>query len=67
MVGESVIDQVSSQETPQMKRKTISKKIYNRELNTLQEELVKLQEWVRKEGLRVVSWILASYWGVCRE
>lgn len=32
----------------------IKKKVYERELSKLQIELVKLQEWIRHEGLRVV-------------
>jgi polyphosphate kinase 2 len=32
----------------------LDKKTYNRELEKLQIELVKLQEWVKREGLRVV-------------
>ena len=35
-------------------RKKLSKKVYNKELAKLQIELVKLQEWVKQEGLRVV-------------
>lgn len=34
--------------------KLISKKVYYNELDKLTEELVKLQEWVRHKGLRVV-------------
>ena len=34
--------------------KKISKKYYESELNKLQIELVKLQEWIKKEGLKVV-------------
>jgi polyphosphate kinase 2 len=33
---------------------TVDKKAYNNELNRLQLELVKLQEWVRNKGLKVV-------------
>ena len=33
--------------------KKISAKQYNRELKNLQIELVKLQEWVKKESLKV--------------
>jgi polyphosphate kinase 2 (PPK2 family) len=33
---------------------TIKKRHYNRELERLQEELVRLQMWVREAGLRVV-------------
>ena len=35
-------------------QKKISKKRYNKELARLQIELVKLQEWVKSEGLEVV-------------
>ncbi len=35
-------------------RKKISKKRYNQELRHLQVELVKMQEWIRKEKLKVV-------------
>ena len=35
-------------------KKRISKKIYNRELGRLHIELVKLQEWIKAEGLKVV-------------
>jgi len=36
------------------KGKKLKKKKYNRELAKLQIELVKLQEWIRKKGLKVV-------------
>ena len=36
------------------KEEPLSKKFYNRELFKLQTELVKLQEWVREKGLKVV-------------
>jgi len=36
------------------KRAWLDKKVYERELATLQVELVKLQAWVQQEGLRVV-------------
>jgi len=35
-------------------RKKISNKLYESELNNLQIELVKLQEWIKQEGLKVV-------------
>lgn len=35
-------------------RKKISNKTYEKALNNLQIELVKLQEWIKKEGLKVV-------------
>jgi polyphosphate kinase len=34
--------------------RTLSNKVYLRELSTLQIELVKLQEWIRHQGLKVV-------------
>ncbi len=34
--------------------RTVSNKVYLRELSTLQIELVKLQEWIRDQGLKVV-------------
>ena len=36
------------------KKKKLSTKIYESELRKLQIELVKLQEWIKKEGLKVV-------------
>ncbi|MBW6534416.1 MAG: polyphosphate kinase 2 [Mariniphaga sp.] len=42
------------EEKPAGKPKKISKKFYNSELNRLQIELVKLQEWIKTQGLRVV-------------
>lgn len=40
---------------PQRKdRRRIDKKVYKRELARLQVELVKLQEWIKHEGLKVV-------------
>lgn len=36
------------------KKKKLSNKVYMNKLEELQIELVKLQEWVKKEGLRVV-------------
>lgn len=35
-------------------RPKIKKKFYEKELSRLQEELVKLQEWIKHEGLRVI-------------
>ena len=37
------------------KGKKISNKVYNKELARLQIELVKLQEWIKHEGLKVVA------------
>jgi len=39
---------------PKTKRKRIPKKVYERELAKLQVELVKLQEWIKHQGLKVV-------------
>jgi len=39
---------------PQADAVTIDKKAYEKELRRLQIELVKLQEWVRSQGLKVV-------------
>jgi len=36
------------------KPETLNKKIYNKELKNLQIELVKLQEWIKAKGLKVV-------------
>ena len=37
------------------KRKKIKNKVYEQELAKLQTELVKLQEWIKHEGLKVVA------------
>lgn len=42
------------QEEAKTKRKTIRNKVYEQELARLQEELVKLQEWIKIKGLKVV-------------
>jgi len=39
---------------PRPKRKKMKRKAYEKELTRLQTEMVKLQEWIRREGLRVV-------------
>ena len=44
---------VEPQHSPEGRRK-LDKKLYESELGRLQLELVKLQEWVRREGHRVV-------------
>ena len=41
-------------ETVKSKSKKIKKKVYEQELEHLQTEMVKLQEWVRQKGLKVV-------------
>ena len=43
-----------SEEGPARVKEKIPKKVYERELSRLQTELVKLQEWIRTNGLRVV-------------
>ena len=43
-----------AKKTPIGKTGRMQKKFFEKELSNLQEELVKLQEWVRKEGLKVV-------------
>ncbi len=45
---------MTSEEKPSGESKKISKKVYKKELKKLQIELVKLQEWVKRKGLRVV-------------
>lgn len=44
----------SSRTEPEGPKKKLDKEIYQTELERLQLELVKLQEWVRAQGLRVV-------------
>ncbi len=43
-----------SEQIGKTERKTLDKKFYERELKRLQIELVKLQEWVKFKGLKVV-------------
>ncbi len=45
---------ISSAVQEKSKPKKIKQKVYEKELKRLQVELVKLQEWVKHEGLRVV-------------
>jgi len=40
--------------TDKGKSKKLKKKVYKRELRRLQVELVKLQEWIKQKGLKVV-------------
>ena len=42
------------QDTPQNKKGKMDKKFYEKELAKLQTELVKLQEWIKQKGLKVV-------------
>ena len=41
-------------ESVKSKNKKINTKLYNKEIERLQTEMVKLQEWVRQKGLKVV-------------
>ena len=45
---------MKTEETASGKPKKISNKFYNSELNRLQIELVKLQEWIKTHGLKVI-------------
>jgi polyphosphate kinase 2 len=48
-------DNSPQKEEPKKKKpKRLSNKVYEAELARLQEELVKLQEWIKQKGLRVV-------------
>ncbi|MGD1855621.1 MAG: polyphosphate kinase 2 [Leptolyngbyaceae cyanobacterium] len=44
----------SAEQLTSSKKKKLSKSVYNAELERLQLELVKMQEWVKHEGLKVV-------------
>ena len=52
----AVLEKPSKQKTKKEKEKPdkLGKKVYEKELRRLQIELVKLQEWVKHESLRVV-------------
>ncbi|MEZ5144685.1 MAG: polyphosphate kinase 2 [Acidimicrobiales bacterium] len=53
-VDTTVIDELGvPHDLPQPKRKKLDKEFYERELVRLQRELVKMQEWVHAEGLKV--------------
>ena len=45
---------MENQENKSDTKKKIPKKYYESELNRLQIELVKLQEWIKRKGLKVV-------------
>ncbi len=45
---------LSDEDTRKLPRKKMSKKAYEKELAKLQIELVKLQEWIKHQGLKVV-------------
>jgi polyphosphate kinase 2 len=47
-------NRVGKRESEKQKSEKLSKKVYQKELRRLQIELVKLQEWVKDQGLRVV-------------
>ncbi|MES9848317.1 MAG: polyphosphate kinase 2, partial [Candidatus Thiodiazotropha sp.] len=44
----------SKKKAPSKKPKKINNKVYEKELFKLQLELVKLQEWIKHKGLKVV-------------
>lgn len=44
----------AAQKKDKKKKKKIKKKVYEAELRKLQVELVKLQEWIKEQGLKVV-------------
>jgi polyphosphate kinase 2 len=46
--------EIHSSAEPKAPKKSLSKKVYNKELARLHVELVKLQEWIKERGLRVV-------------
>jgi len=46
--------EIDAQDHEQKTKQVISKKVYAKELQNLQIELVKLQEWVKHNGLKVV-------------
>ncbi len=46
--------EIHSSADPNTRRKPLSNKVYNTELARLHVELVKLQEWIKTRGLRVV-------------
>jgi len=50
--NDEVVESIEQEETS--KSQKVTKKVYNKELLKLSLELVKLQEWVKKEGLKVV-------------
>src|SRR5687768_15454189 len=50
----SVAETASGQPVPEIESKEISKKGYEKELRKLHVELVKLQEWIKHRGLKVV-------------
>lgn len=61
LTNEKVADQTNSLvkekekvKTDKGKSKKLKKKVYKRELRRLQVELVKLQEWIKQKGLKVV-------------
>ncbi|MBN1293441.1 MAG: polyphosphate kinase 2 [Candidatus Latescibacteria bacterium] len=45
---------IQTEKEPKSEPKILDKKVYHEELAKLQIELVKLQEWIRHEGLKVV-------------
>jgi polyphosphate kinase 2 len=55
MVQTSLRDQRVVASIPPEQQFAINKKTYEKELARLQEELIKLQEWIRYKGLKVVA------------
>ena len=49
-----LLESAGSDEPAPSKRKKIKSNVYERELGRLQEELVRLQRWIRHQGLKVV-------------
>jgi len=50
----SLVKEKEKVKTDKGKSKKLKKKVYKRELRRLQVELVKLQEWIKQKGLKVV-------------
>ncbi|MEQ9672003.1 polyphosphate kinase 2 [Coleofasciculus sp. G2-EDA-02] len=50
----SLVKEKEKVKTDKSKSKKLKKKVYKRELRRLQVELVKLQEWIKQKGLKVV-------------
>lgn len=54
VAAQSTDGQMPENKSNKKKRKRIKNKIYEKELVRLQTELVKLQEWIRHKGLKVI-------------
>ncbi len=53
-IAEAVADMVPLDDSPEARRSTLDRKTYFTELFRLQHELVKLQDWIQDQGLKVV-------------